>query len=448
MKIAVEKVNSNSSKIYDTTEEFQILHMADVGVNSNKFYCIELQKNKKNEWQIFTNYGRLKISSIYEVRKCNSESQARNEFKRIINSKIRKGYFKVDVVAPTVGSINICVKTFNKKNVAIPIINTSSYSENIIKLINQLRDENIHSITSTSSIEYSINKGFETPLGPVTKEHVIKARFVLNNIKELKEKKLLSKNDQQTIELNNNYLSLIPHNFGRVITDYHMILEDKQILKEFDLLDQLETAVNIQDNNKTVSKSLEDNGLIIKLLDNQKLIEYYTNWYEKTKSNKHPQSRGWKVHQIYEISIEEDKLRWDNLGNNTNNHVILFHGSRNCNILSILLKGLLIPPYNASHVTGRLFGNGIYGADKSTKALNYSIGWWANQSNKYDNSFLFITEFAMGNIYYPNTDNCKQPPKGYDSIHAKSITTGLLHDEYIVYKPGQTTIHYLVELKK
>ena len=35
-----------------------------------------------------------------------------------------------------------------------------------------------------------------------------------------------------------------------------------------------------------------------------------------------------------------------------------------------------VPPANASHCTGRMFGNGVYFSDQSTKALNYAYGYW------------------------------------------------------------------------
>ena len=124
----------------------------------------------------------------------------------------------------------------------------------------------------------------------------------------------------------------------------------------------------------------------------------------------------------------------------------LFHGSQNCNILSILKNGLIVPSCNSSHVTGRMFGDGIYAAHNSTKALNYSIGFWSSSGgNKFNNAFLFLTKFAMGrkHIVY---DSCYGPPSGYDSIHARK-GRGLWNDEYIVYKLFQSSLHYLCELE-
>jgi hypothetical protein len=50
---------------------------------------------------------------------------------------------------------------------------------------------------------------------------------------------------------------------------------------------------------------------------------------------------------------------------------MLWHGTKNENLMSILLKGLKIKPPNA-HETGSLFGKAIYFSDKFSKSLNVS----------------------------------------------------------------------------
>ena len=49
--------------------------------------------------------------------------------------------------------------------------------------------------------------------------------------------------------------------------------------------------------------------------------------------------------------------------NNIHNHFMLFHGSSNANILSIIEQGLQIKPVNSSTKHGSAFGEGIYFAD-------------------------------------------------------------------------------------
>jgi poly [ADP-ribose] polymerase len=89
----------------------------------------------------------------------------------------------------------------------------------------------------------------------------------------------------------------------------------------------------------------------------------------------------------------------------------------------------------------------VYGATNSTKSLNYSVGYWGGRRSNYKNNFLFLADFAMGNIY--NTDSSKPngPPSGYDSIWAKKGRS-LYNDELIVYSLPQCTLKYLVEMVK
>jgi hypothetical protein len=89
----------------------------------------------------------------------------------------------------------------------------------------------------------------------------------------------------------------------------------------------------------------------------------------------------------------------------------------------------------------------VHGASASTKSLNYSTGYWSGSGNRYDNAFLFITGFSMGNVLETYTSMPNGLPRGstYYSIPAK-VGVGLANDEYIVYGLSQTTITHLIEL--
>lgn len=83
--------------------------------------------------------------------------------------------------------------------------------------------------------------------------------------------------------------------------------------------------------------------------------------------------------------------------NGLHNHWMLWHGTKNENLMSILLKGLKIKPPNAAH-TGSLFGNAIYFADLATKSLQYTSkkGRWGNK--KESTFFMLLCEVALGNM--------------------------------------------------
>ena len=97
------------------------------------------------------------------------------------------------------------------------------------------------------------------------------------------------------------------------------------------------------------------------------MIMRYIN--QSMKGNKRVQANNFVVSNIYKLD-DSHKSREDNeVFSSIHNHWMLWHGTRNENIMSILLKGLMIKPPNANH-NGSLFGEAIYFADTFTKSLN------------------------------------------------------------------------------
>ena len=119
-------------------------------------------------------------------------------------------------------------------------------------------------------------------------------------------------------------------------------------------------------------------------------------------------------------------------------------------MLSIALNGLIIPPTGAAHVTGRMFGNGVYAASCSTKALNYATGFWGGGRNRTPALYMLIVKFAMGKEYVTESFRYEGAPSGYNSVWGKASRRGyggLLNDEYIVYDLSQATITHILELE-
>jgi poly [ADP-ribose] polymerase len=134
---------------------------------------------------------------------------------------------------------------------------------------------------------------------------------------------------------------------------------------------------------------------------------------------------------------------WKKSGQKVGNVVELWHGTKASNLLSILKCGLIIPPSNASFCTGRMFGNGIYFSDQSTKSLNYAYGYWSGRTD--NNCFMFLADVAMGKHYVPKSAGEHLPKPGYDSTYAKAGVSGVINNEMIVYKTYQVNLRFLVE---
>lgn len=476
MKICSEKkAKSADVNGFNETKKFKVLHCGNVEGNSNKFYCIELQYNSTtNCYRLFTHYGRLGITEVFGIRDTYYKSDeelkdfdfVEKEFDAIIKKKLRgktvkddrglsdsrrEKYEEVKTFSPKVGSENIRGKSVAVQTTKTAKIDTSSIANpKIVTLIDQIVEENIHNITSLTSLTLT-SSGFETPLGPVTKEQIQNARSALDVLKSFVINQEIDDSLQDVRDANNMYYSLIPHPFGHKITKTDWILGDQKLIVEYDLLDQLDSAIKMGSAlNKNTSQRLNALGIEIEELKRtdptfKRLEAYVAN--SKASNHRGSDVWSWKVKNIYTIKIPNERKSYDYTKTKLGNEKELFHGSRNCNILSILKNGLIIPPYNAGHVTGRMFGNGIYGAHHSTKSLNYSTGWWSGTRNKYSNSFLFIVNFSMGKAHITHHTLSSGVPHGFDSVWAKS-GAGLYNDEYIVYTPSQSTITHLIEMTK
>jgi poly [ADP-ribose] polymerase len=471
-ELKVRKVLSNVNDGFSDTLKFKVLHCGNVEGNNNKFYCLEIQKNSKSEYRLFSHYGRLGKTNIYEVRdtyegqKVTDLSMAEKEFEVIIKKKLKgkkikdedtgeeriERYVEVETIKPNVGSENICNKTITTvtSTAKVAKVDTAGFDKEVARIINQIVEENIHNIKTMTTFTLSAG-GFETPLGPVTQQHIEKAKQPLNSMKALLKSGKLDTKNKTVIECNNAYFSMIPHPFGHKILETDWISDEAKLATEFDLLDQLSASVTMGSSlNQGAQQRFNSLGSDVEVLKDSGDYKRIQKYIEESKAGNHRGSDIWsyRIKNIYRIRIPDERKRFDLRGKPLGSIKELFHGTKNCNVLSILKGGLIIPSCNAPTVSGRMFGDGCYFAHNSTKSLNYSTNFWnSNYRNKYDNIFLFLADVAMGKAYEIFNSLYSGTPRGYNSIHAKK-GPALHNDEYIVPELFQCTLTYLVELVK
>ena len=133
---------------------------------------------------------------------------------------------------------------------------------------------------------------------------------------------------------------------------------------------------------------------------------------------------------------------------------LFYHGSKVENWYSIAKAGLSLNP-NA-RTTGKMFGQGLYFAPESRKALNYMDvkGSHWNDGTR-ETGYCAVYAVALGKCYEPNyvlgsSFKEKDLPKGYNSVFASknNQALGLKNDEYIVYSEKACTIKYLLEMSQ
>jgi len=243
-------------------------------------------------------------------------------------------------------------------------------------------------------------------------------------------------------------LVLIPQKVGSKLTVESVFKDKTSILAQETILDDLESSINFVMNNNlnTDNKEIDNKKLFdleISLVKDEKIINYVKEKFNRGINHTHSCSH-LKVKRVFDIKINHMLEEYEKVKDSIGYERKLWHGSRTGNILSILKNGMIVPKKTESHVTARMFGDGIYFSDQSTKALNYSYGYWSG-GGRDRNCYAFICNVLLGKQYIPNSYREKLPKAGYNSTFAKANHSGVLNNEMIVYNTNQISPRYLVE---
>jgi poly [ADP-ribose] polymerase len=219
--------------------------------------------------------------------------------------------------------------------------------------------------------------------------------------------------------------------------------DEDSLQKQSGILDSLQASLDSLKNNTKNDKQMEEKVFSVVLTELSDAVVYdrIKNMFKATSHQSHSCSH-LKLSEVYEVDITTMRERFEQYGKPIGNIRQYWHGTRVANVLSILHKGLIIPPSSASHVCGRMFGDGLYFSDQSTKSLNYSYGYWDGRS-KDNNCFMFLADVAMGKQYTPTNTYERLPRTGFDSTFAQAGKSGVNNNEMIVYNVNQCNLRYL-----
>lgn len=420
-------------------KRYAMLIKTDGKQNNNKFYEIKLEDND----EVITRYGRVGSNGVTE-----SKGHGDACFDKIYREKTsaKKGYSPVDVVVADAAP----QKTGNKNLAAIARREIAADNPELSKLIDKLHSINRHQLLEASGGQIDIVDGqVKTPLGLVSLQAIEKAREFLIKLESRVEK---NKQDDEFIQILQNYLQLVPQKVPARKGWHENFFGGVSTFKtQNDLLDQLEASVKdslenkkLEDENKVEEVKEEQRlfGYSLKLLEDEKEFKRIEKFYKQTVNQVHTSSN-LKLKRVYIIENERASAEFEKEANKVGNVQELWHGTRAYNLLSILKTGLIIPKSNGSFtITGRMFGDGLYFSDQSTKSLNYSQGYWTG--GKDDNCFMFLADVAMGKSHTPNAPT-QRLPSGYDSMFAKARVSGVMNNEMIVYRLSQARLKFLCE---
>lgn len=152
---------------------------------------------------------------------------------------------------------------------------------------------------------------------------------------------------------------------------------------------------------------------------------------------------------------------WDKVRERLRHTRRLWHGTLTHNVLSILHRGLFVPPTSGStvNITGRMFGDGIYFSDQSTKALNYSHGTWSRTGERTYRCFMFAAHVVMGrelrttagddrgDVLHRMFGPASTSVRTYNSLVVQAGTCGVINNEMIVPSTDQILLRYLCEFR-
>lgn len=305
----------------------------------------------------------------------------------------------------------------------------------------------------------SIGNNYNVTADQVTSQQVNKAQATLDDlVKRVKWRMNKKAFNSLLLEL----YQIIPRKMNNVSD--HLVYsastkEEREAIRnmlanEQDTLDVMRGQVNIKEQQKEKTKEvksinlLEAMGLTVEPVKDRKTIKMIKG---KMQDQSQRFERAFKV-----VNLSTQK-RFDGfLTQKPNQKTELFwHGSRNENWMSIMENGLVLRPASAV-ITGKMFGYGLYFADKFQKSLNYSSvrgAYWSGGNES--KGFLALYEVHTGEAlkvkhhegwcYEMNETQLKKMDAKYDSLFAEG-GADLINNEYIIYNQSQCTIQYLVEV--
>jgi len=388
------------------------------GDNNNKFY--DMVENDDDS--ITATWGRVDVTQTvthYPVGK--------KKWETLLNSKVKKGYKDVTHLRAE--------KTESNTLIEIPDSAVRKLVMTLMRYANKAIEAN-----------YTISSDV------VTEAQITEAQMLLDSLVAL------PRTPSKLDVLNNTLLEIyttLPRKMKKV--QHHLFSEgfsDDDVLKkinaEQDLLDVMAGQVKTGQISKDVKNSntdiLKASGLLVAPVT-QKDIEYI-------KSKFGPDAD--RLRTVFQVVNNRTQDKFDSFVSKASNpHAKHFwHGSRNENWWSIMGSGLVLRPTNAV-ITGKMFGYGLYFADKARKSLGYTSlrgSYWAR--GNATTGYMALYKVHLGDFLKIRnhqswcsslTHESLRRRGAYDSLFAEG-GADLRNNEYIVYQSDQCTIRYIVEL--
>lgn len=422
--------------------------------NSNKFYRMTLDSSG----QLSKTYGRVGDTGV-----TNTDMSGAAGFEKTLREKTRKGYKQIDVAEEAINTAPIRARQNNANLQALAktglVSSRAKVNVEVNDLIERIVKVNAHDIVEASGglITVSTAGRISTPVGLVTKYSLNEAAGLLKRMEVASATNLAPLLEQ--------YLTYVPQSVGRRAGWADTFFNSTNTFqKQRDFLEQLSDSLTFYDTQAAAAAAApvdaaKDAGFKYKIKavsSTGATFKRIEKLYESTKNSMHTASR-LKLKRVFELVDAPGAKAYEAIASEIGNRQELWHGTKAVNLLSILRKGLYVPPTSGStiQIAGRMFGDGIYLSNQGSKSLGYATGLWGG--SRETNCFMLLNDVAMGSEYRPTRsgfdpaiprearNNMNKFGKPFNSINVKPGTGGVRNHEAIVWNVDQVRVRYICE---
>jgi predicted DNA-binding WGR domain protein len=458
-------------------------------LGSNKFYRAQIFA----DFTVVFTYGRVGQSGQVQKVKGKDLADAQKQLKKKIDSKIAKGYTKVELRSISEEKQKATAATAtgepDTKKAKGPATKSAFHPEveNLLEVIYNSTGKAV-----AAGLSSSAGATKESPLGNLADAQLDKGADILEEI----EKQLAANGKKKDlVELTNEYLSNIPRNIdharkGKKLDLDLIVIDSKERIAEqrtfigllrdaFLQKEVFAAAAEVDDPHEVWYQGLrcDITWLDAKSDEYKEVRDLYDRGQSPINSNFYGKL---KVGRIWRLEQQGRKSAFETFADGTckkpdaTGRVPGWHGTRTENLMGICKTGLVMPKDlpKGVHVTGRAFGLGIYHTPRwadsggktkdeqgktftryngALKSTNYTSlrGAFYGRNNTADRGYLFLEELALGvpELALEACFDKPAPKKGCDYIYARAHGhASLSNDEVVTFDANASRRTHLLEV--
>jgi len=441
-------------------------------LGSNKFYRAQLF----DDFTVIFTFGRVGQDGQTQEVKGKDLDDARKQLTKKIESKIAKGYTKVELRGDAAEKKKSAAAAAPAKSKAGPARKGAFHPEveELLALIYTSTGKAV-----AAGLSASAGATADAPLGNLADAQLDKGADILEEVEKLLARK--PKKDD-LVELTNQFLSNIPRDIDHarkgkkldldliLINTKERIAEQRSFITLLrDALLQKEVfaaAAEVNDPNEVWYQGLKCDITFLEPKSEERV--HIATLFDKGQSPANANFFGkLKLGRVWRVEQQGRKADFDKYAATVTKApgatgvIPGWHGTRTENLMGICKTGLVTPKNlpKGVHVTGRAFGLGIYHTPRwpdsggsttdekgkkftryngALKSLNYSSlrGAFYHTGNTADRGYMFLEELALGvpELALAACFDKPNPEKGCDYIYARAHGhASLANDEVVTF---------------